>query len=78
MARWPQMVKLADPERCPLCKKRGRVVNSRNISHLGYRRRRHKCVTCKVKWNSFQTLIDPKKLKERRKERVQTQPIVSQ
>lgn len=70
------MVKLPDPERCPLCKKRGRVIDTRLVNRLGrgvakqgqglcYRRRRHRCRTCKARWTSFQTTIDPTKIKTR-------------
>jgi transcriptional regulator NrdR family protein len=77
------MVKLPDPERCPMCQKRGELIDSRMVSRRGrgvmkngaglcYRRRRHKCKTCKVRWNSYQTTLNPNKIKSR----PTTQPVV--
>ena len=79
------MVKLPDPERCPFCKKRGIVVDTRMVHRQGrgiaksgaglcYRRRRHQCATCKTRWNSYQTTIDPAKIKTKP---TNTQPMVS-
>lgn len=78
------MVKLPDPECCPLCKKRGELVDSRMVRRQGrgiakagaglcYRRRRHRCRTCKHRWNSYQTTIDPNKLKSKP---ISPQPVV--
>ncbi len=53
------MTKLRDPERCRICGRRGRVIDSR-VRTGGYRRRKHRCSTCKVTWPSFQTTIDPR------------------
>lgn len=68
------MVNLPDPECCPLCKKRGAVIDTRMVKREGrgldkvgaglcYRRRRHRCRTCKTRWNSYQTTLDPNKIK---------------
>lgn len=51
-------MEMRDPDRCPKCKKRGGVIDSRNAGR-GYRRRRHVCAKCKRRWTSWQTLLNP-------------------
>jgi transcriptional regulator NrdR family protein len=51
------MVKLPDPKACPFCKKTGRVLEARVVK--GYVRRRRKCSTCKHRWNSYETIVNP-------------------
>jgi transcriptional regulator NrdR family protein len=53
------MTKLPDPERCPQCRQKGAVVDSR--MRVGYRRRLHRCATCKLRWPSYQYVISPKR-----------------
>jgi len=53
------MTRLRDPEKCPKCGDKGRVVESK-IRRQGYRRRVHRCGTCKVSWRSYQTVINPR------------------
>lgn len=54
------MVKLADPQRCMKCGARGRIVDTR--MRKGFRKRRRRCA-CGHKWNSYETLIDPRRLR---------------
>lgn len=56
------MVKLRDPQKCVKCGARGRIVDTR--LRRGFRRRRRHCV-CGHRWNTFETLIDPRRLRER-------------
>lgn len=51
------MVKLPNPKRCPLCGKPGRVLEARAVT--GYVRRRRKCGSCKHRWNSYETIVNP-------------------
>ena len=53
---------LPDPDRCPTCGARSAVTDSRNEGR-GYRRRRHVCLTCKTRWPTWETRINPKRLK---------------
>jgi hypothetical protein len=53
------MVRLRDPEKCRICRTRGKVTDSR--PEQGYRRRRHRC-QCGEKWTSYQMLINPHRL----------------
>lgn len=53
-------IQLRDPEACPRCGKRGRVV--RSVPRVGYRYRRHKCGYCAKIWGSWQSLINPKRV----------------
>lgn len=52
---------LPDPERCRRCGKKGRVIDSR--PRRGYRKRRHECAACDVRWNSYQSAINPRKVR---------------
>lgn len=54
------MVKLPDPQRCLKCGGRGRIVDTRMKE--GFRKRRRWC-KCGHKWNSYETLIDPRRLR---------------
>lgn len=54
------MTKLRDPEICPTCHRKGRVIDSRR--RVGYRRRVHRCGSCKVTWESFQSTINPRRV----------------
>jgi hypothetical protein len=55
------VTRLHDPERCPRCQQKGRVIESK-VRRRGYRRRVHRCAACKVRWRSYQTVIDPRRL----------------
>lgn len=59
------MIKLPDPQSCKRCGRRGRVVDSRMRD--GYRLRRRQCGACLRRWSTYETLIDPRQLRERRK-----------
>ena len=57
---------LPDPEDCPSCKKKGKVIDSRPMEtsrsdrlQCGYRRRRHECSTCRVRWTTFEVPFPP-------------------
>jgi hypothetical protein len=49
---------LRDPDACP---EHGRVYSCviNTVKHRGYIYRRHRCLECDYRWNSYQTLIDP-------------------
>ena len=53
------MVKLPDPRDCPACgtSARVRLLETRKVK--GYIRRRRRCSTCKRKWNSYETIVNP-------------------
>jgi hypothetical protein len=55
------MTKLRDPEICPSCQKKGCVIESKK--RVGYRRRVHRCGRCKVQWESFQSTINPRRVR---------------
>lgn len=59
------MVKLPDPRICPVCSNGVRVhlVETRKVR--GYIRRRRKCYTCKTKWNTYETIVNPHDLPEK-------------
>lgn len=69
------MVKLRDPQTCRFCGEKGHVINTRMGE--GYRWRRRECATCTApsekpgehekphRWNSYETLIDPRKITTR-------------
>lgn len=48
-----------DPMQCRKCGGRGKVIDTRKC--VGYRRRRHACERCGLRWNSFVSLLNPKK-----------------
>ena len=52
-----------EPEACPRCGERGRVVESRRVGGLrrgvGYRRRRHECPGCRHRWTTYQSVVNP-------------------
>lgn len=50
-------VRLRDPELCPKCWQRSRVVNSRTAPMS--RKRRRACIVCRHRWNTFESLINP-------------------
>ena len=53
---------LHDPETCRHCESdQTHVFDSRR--RIGFRWRRHVCEACGYRWTSFQTLIDPHRLK---------------
>jgi transcriptional regulator NrdR family protein len=66
------MVKLRDPQRCKHCGQKGIVVNVRTGKDDSFRRRRRECPTCRVdhhsgttkpyRWNSFETVLDPRQI----------------
>lgn len=53
-------VALRDPDVCRCGSHVTHVLERRRAP--GYLRRRHECCTCEYRWNSYQTLIDPKKI----------------
>lgn len=55
------MVTLPDPERCPRCKTKGRVIKSRRLP--GWRKRRRKCPECGKRWNTYETTINPRRIR---------------
>lgn len=55
-------VRLPDPENCRACAVRGRIVESRKSAH-GYRRRRHVCPTCARRWSTWQSVINPARVR---------------
>lgn len=55
------MVTLPDPENCERCGTRGRVIRSRK--YPGYRRRRHKCPRCGHPWTTYQSALNPNRLR---------------
>lgn len=58
---------LRDPDACP---RHGavysRVINT--VKHQGYTYRRHRCLECDYRWNSYQTLMDPQRIHVRVRE----------
>ena len=56
-------IRLPDPDCCGGCGARGQVIDSRKES--GYRRRRHACPACGHRWTTYQTTIDPHRLRQR-------------
>lgn len=52
---------LRNPELCPACRLRGRVRDTR--IEAGYRIRRYGCVVCERRWSSYETVLDPRKLR---------------
>lgn len=50
------MGSLHDPERCPNCQGRGRVVESRHEGN--YRRRRKKCDVCAFSWSTYESVLN--------------------
>lgn len=52
---------LPDPERCRQCGGKGRVLNSRK--RRGFRRRVRYCAPCDHRWNSYESIVDPRELK---------------
>jgi transcriptional regulator NrdR family protein len=53
------MVKLPDPRDCPKCGKKVDVVRLDTRHRRGAIRRTHRCSTCKVKWRTYETIVDP-------------------
>lgn len=56
-----QHVRLADYDRCAKCGGRSYVADS--VPCKGYRRRTHRCRTCGHKWRSYQSRLNPRKVK---------------
>lgn len=54
---------LIDPHTCKHCGERGRVIDSRVIENLIKRRRQ--CDACNWRWNSYESLIDPRTLQDK-------------
>lgn len=65
----PVVENLPNPEVCKFCGQRGQVLQTRSRS--GFRWRRWQCTTCRHgdghshKWSSFETLIDPRRIRSR-------------
>ena len=53
-------IKLPDPEKCRICKTRGRVCDSR--ARPAFRWRRHLCPKCGFRWSTYQTVLNPRRL----------------
>ncbi len=52
----------ADCEVCPACQSsQSSILYRRKI--LGIYERRHKCGACNDRWNSYQSLLDPRKVR---------------
>ena len=55
-----------EPEACPRCGERGRVVESRRVGRVqrgvGYRRRRHECPGCRHRWTTYQSVVNPNEI----------------
>ncbi len=58
------MIKLPSPDYCKHCGRRGKVIDSRAKEEDGvfFRRRRHFCEPCGWRWNSYQTVLDPRRI----------------
>jgi transcriptional regulator NrdR family protein len=54
--------RLPDPEYCRRCDVRSVLRDSRRTA-LGYRRRRHQCPLCGVRWTSWQMLVNPRRIR---------------
>ena len=56
-------MRLPNPEHCPKCGAESVVADTRLTVH-GYRYRRRKCVTvtCLTRWNTYETLLNPRHL----------------
>lgn len=62
---------LRDPDTCPRCSEEGRIINSRRVEArivkgqpiIGYRKRRHQCRVCAFRWSSWDTIINPRRLR---------------
>lgn len=67
------MTPLRDFEVCPNGHKDARVIDSRKSQW--FRRRRHCCRTCGVRWSSWQSSLDPRRIVYRQK--ATTQLVVS-
>lgn len=52
---------LPDPEVCRECGQRGHVI--RSFRGHGYRRRRHECPRCQRRWTTYQTVLNPRRIK---------------
>lgn len=64
---------LRDPDSCPNGHEHDRILSKRK--GLGCRIRRHECVICRARWDTFESLIDPKRVTMRPIERpVEVQP----
>jgi len=55
-------VKLPNPKTCSKCGLRGTVVDSRAVASLGTQRRSHAC-TCGHRWNTYETVLDPRRIR---------------
>lgn len=70
------MTKLRAPETCP--NGHGRhschIIDSRVVQPTGgtagYRRRRHKCNVCEERWTSYQSLLNPHRIRVTHKQSV--------
>lgn len=60
------MTNLPRPDMCRRCQVRSAVIASR--SHAGYRVRRHRCPACGARWNTYESIIDPRRISVRRPE----------
>jgi hypothetical protein len=58
---------LPDPERCRECGAKGYLVDTR--TRIGYRYRRHECPQCRLRWSSWQMVVNPRRLTPRNSER---------
>jgi transcriptional regulator NrdR family protein len=56
------MSRLQNPKRCSKCGARGTVTDSRPLVSIGSQRRHHVC-KCGHEWNTFETVLDPRRIK---------------
>jgi transcriptional regulator NrdR family protein len=52
---------LPKPRNCPRCKSRGTVISTRTRASAIYRR--HQCRVCGRRWPSWESLINPMKVR---------------
>jgi transcriptional regulator NrdR family protein len=52
---------LRNPERCPSCGGESRVADTR--PGQSYRWRQRACLACTTRWETFESLIDPRRVR---------------
>lgn len=62
------LTRLREPETCPNGHVRlARIIDSRvspaSSAAPGYRRRRHQCTVCAERWTSYQSLVNPRRIR---------------
>lgn len=56
----PGMIRLPSPEKCPKCGKAENEIIRTRIADAGFRYRRRKCHHCKKRWNTYETMLNPR------------------